>query len=99
MCLPETVRRRLLAAVLVAAALGFVLGTLASSFSASLVTAFGGGLALLVGFWAGVCKLGFADAAWLPDGPRAWLTSWVLLTIIGLLIQWTGRPRRADKPA
>jgi hypothetical protein len=97
--LPEQVRRRLVAALLVGGVLGFVLGTLASAFSASLVTAFGGGLALLIGAWAAFCKLGFAEAPWLPDGPRPWLTWWVLLSIIGLMIQWTGRPRRADKPA
>ncbi|MHC4991736.1 MAG: hypothetical protein ACYTGC_12225 [Planctomycetota bacterium] len=96
---PPEVGNRLIAGTIVGGLLGFVLGTLASTFSATMVTAFGGALAMLVGGWASASRLGFGDAGWIPTSTQAWLTVWMVLSVIGLLIQWTTRPRRADKPA
>ena len=53
----------------------------------------------MVGGWAGATRFGLEDAAWLPSSPHVWLLAWLIISVIGLAIQWTIRPRRADKPA
>ncbi len=93
---PVPLRQRLIGAAAAGALVGFLVGTLAASLSASLVTSFIGALTWMAGVGSVLTKL---DDAALPDSPSLWLLGWLLISVIGLLIQWTLPPRRADKVA
>jgi ElaB/YqjD/DUF883 family membrane-anchored ribosome-binding protein len=96
---PSDLRTRLIGAAAVGALIGFLLGTLATTFSTLFVTAFAGSLTMIVGGWSAATKVGVPDGPWVPDTPNAWLTWWVIIAVIGLVIQWMTRPKRADKAA
>ena len=93
---PPRVRTALVAAALIGLLLGLLLGTLAPHFSAALVTAFGGGGLALAGLVGVGDHFGFAGSGVLPVSPAAWSLWWLILSIIGLSIQWMARPRNAD---
>jgi hypothetical protein len=95
---PAALQPTLVAAAIVATICGIVVGTLAHGFSATVVTAFAGSLLWLGCGGALVSRAGLGDGPWFPDGPTAWLAWWLSAAVIGLAIQWTLRPKRADKP-
>ena len=95
---PEDLRSRMLGATIVGGLIGFLVGTLATAFSASLVTAFAGSMTWLVGGWSALSKAG-VDGPWVPTGPAGWMVLWLAVGIIGLAVQWTVRVKAADKPA
>lgn len=92
---PEGLRPVIIAAAILGALLGLLVGALIPVFSASVVTAFGGSLLWLFG--SGIVAERFADGAMLPSTGRAWLVLWIVVSVIGLCIQWMFRPRVADK--
>ena len=78
---------------------GVLVGTLAGALRAKVVTAFGGSLLWLSCAGVLVAATDLPEGPWLPATPVAWLALWVITAVIGLAIQWTFRPKRADKPA
>ena len=97
---PPELRQRMIGAGVVAGIIGFLVGTLASTVSASVVTSFGGAACWMSGAWLAALRLGVPETSPLvPKHAGAWLVLWVVISVIGLLIQWTIRPKLADKPA
>ncbi len=96
---PPKVRPAMMASALVGMLAGVLLGTLAGAFSATVVTSFGGSLLWLSCARVLVTITDLPEGPWLPATPVAWLALWVITAVIGLAIQWTFRPKRADKPA
>lgn len=93
--MPERLRPALLGAAATGAMLGLLIGALAPGLSASVVTAFGGGLLWLTG--VRILAEHLVDGALMPTTGSAWLILWVTISAIGLSIQWMFRPKRADK--
>lgn len=96
--MPLELQPMLIASAIVATLVGIVVGTIAPGFSASVVTAFAGSLIWLGSGGAMLRRVGLGEGPWMPDTAIAWLTWWLAAAIIGLLIQWTLRPKSADKP-
>jgi hypothetical protein len=92
-------RWTILAAAAVGGLLGLVLGAAAPAFSAAVVTALGGSMIMLASAWTLAAKVQLPQGPWVPTTPTAWLIWWLVLSVIGLGVQWTLRARRADKPA
>jgi hypothetical protein len=96
---PPDVRRVVILASMCGLLAGALLGTLAHAASAVVVTAFGG-----AALWIGSAR--FLLTAALPSaGAGVWpasasgnLVMWLVVSILGIAIQWTFRPRPADKP-
>jgi hypothetical protein len=96
---PPDVRRVMILASMCGLLAGALLGTLAHAASAVVVTAFGG-----AALWLGGAR--FLLTAALPSaGTGVWpasasgnLVMWLVVSILGIAIQWTFRPRPADKP-
>lgn len=93
----QPLRWSLVAAAGVGVLLGLILGAAAPSLSASMVTALGGALLLLVSGWITAIRLGAGDWPGMPSNAVSWLAWWVAAAVIGLGVQWTIRPKRADK--
>jgi hypothetical protein len=96
---PESLRPILVGAAIVGGLLGVLIGALVPTFSTTIVTAFLGSLLWLTSLRVIAEKLTVSETIWLPDSGTAWLSTWVLLALIGLGIQWTLLRRKADKPA
>ncbi len=92
---PESLRPILVAATILGGLLGLLVGALIPVFSASVVTAFGGSLLWLFG--VRILSERLADGAMMPSSVRAWLVLWIIVSVIGLCIQWMFRPKQADK--
>lgn len=91
---PESIRPMLIAAMVIGALLGLLIGALVPGLSASVVTAFGGGM-----LWLSAVRIGaerFAEGAFMPETTRTWLVLWLVLSVIGLCIQWMFRTKQAD---
>ncbi len=90
-------RRIVYAGVLAGAAAGLVLGLLLPKLSAALQTAIAGALLIYLG-GMGLARWQFGDeASFLPDSARGALVSIGLITVLGVVIQWTVFQKRADK--
>lgn len=76
---------------------GFVLGAVLPTFSASIVTAFGGSLLWLGAVRVMAERLNLGDLGVLPATGKGWLAFWIIASLIGLAIQWMFRGRPADK--
>jgi hypothetical protein len=94
---PEQLRPSIVSAAIIGLLAGALIGTLAPTQSATVVTAFGGSLlwlsclrVMLAQFGAGVEKV-------LPSSATALLIVWLIIAIAGAVIQWIFRPKRADK--
>ncbi|MHC4908771.1 MAG: hypothetical protein ACYTF9_03515 [Planctomycetota bacterium] len=96
--IPESIRGQMIGATVVGGLIGFLVGTLATAFSATLVTAFAGSVTWMAGGWSAMSKAG-VDGPWAPATPAAWLVLWFALALIGLAVQWTVRAKAADKPS
>lgn len=92
------VRWSLLASAAVGTLLGLLLGAAAPVFSAAVVTSLGGSIMLLGSAWTLATSV-VPQGWWMPGTPTQWLIWWLAFSIIGLVVQWTLRARRADKPA
>jgi putative flippase GtrA len=83
--------------VLAGAAAGLVLGLLLPKLSAALQTAIAGALLIYTGAM-GLARWQFGDGtSILPDSARGALVAIGLITVLGVVIQWTVFQRRADK--
>jgi hypothetical protein len=94
---PQPLRPFLAVAACIGFLMGLLLGSLAPSFSTSFVTAAGGAIIWLAAGSMLIAETPAGDASWLPRSPRAWIAWWGLAAVIGLGIQWTMRPKAADK--
>lgn len=92
--LPEHLRPAVLGAAGTGALAGLLIGALIPGLSASIVTAFGGGLLWLTG--GRIIAEHLSGHAVLPATGRGWLVLWIAISLIGLVIQWIFRPKRAD---
>ena len=96
---PDRIRPLLLALAVAAGLAGIMLGALAPTFSTAIVTALGGSLLWMT---CGLALLGQTDlppVPWLPTTATAGLIWWIAVALIGLIIQWTLRPKPADTSA
>lgn len=96
---PPVLRPGMIIAAIVGALTGFLVGTLASSISVSIVTSFGGSLLWMTSSAVFARELGLSDNLYSMLTAPGWLLIWAMSGIIGLSIQWTYQPRRADKQA
>ena len=96
---PATARPSVVASGLGGLLVGMLLGALARTFSAVVVTAFSGSLLWLTCAWTIANNLGAPDGPWMPGSSASWITWWLITSVIGLAVQWTLRRKRADKPA
>jgi hypothetical protein len=93
---PEELRPQMVGAAVIGVLIGVMLGALLPTFSASIVTAFGGSLLMLTNLRVLGERLGAADAPWMPSSAMTWLIVWIVTALIGTAIQWTFRPKPAD---
>ena len=96
---PPNLRPGMIIAAIVGALTGFLVGTLASSISVSVVTAFGGSLLWMTSSAVFARELGLSDNLYSMLTAPGWLLVWAMSGIIGLSIQWTYQPKRADRQA
>ena len=96
---PAALRGSLLAAAVIGAMLGFVVGTAAPVFSASAVSALGGSAICLASAWIMATRLGKGDVGWMPHSATVWTAVWLITATVGTGIQWTFRSKRADNSA
>jgi hypothetical protein len=93
---PEKLRFGMITAALVGAITGLLIGSVANKTSVSVVTSFGGSLLWIMASLALVRDIGLSADPTAVFGPPLWMGMWIVVAIIGLSIQWTFRPRRAD---
>jgi hypothetical protein len=93
---PEVVRPALIASAATGALAGLLLGTLAPSLTAILVSAFGGGLLWLGGLKVMAVQIGEATQALVPTTVALSVAIWLVTSLAGVAIQWTFRPKPAD---
>ena len=96
---PASARPSVIASALGGLLVGMLLGALARAFSAVVVTAFSGSLLWLTCAWTIANNLGAPEGPWMPGSSASWITWWLITSVIGLVVQWTLRRKRADKPA
>ncbi|MEE8153680.1 MAG: hypothetical protein V3T53_01835 [Phycisphaerales bacterium] len=96
---PTSARSTVIASALSGLLVGMLLGALARGFSAVVVTAFSGSLLWLSCAWTLGSRAGLSEAALMPESSGSWLVWWMVTAVIGLVIQWTLRRKRADKSA
>ena len=95
---PESIRPMMMVAAVVGMLAGLLFGTLAPSFSSTIVSAFGGALLWLAALRIVLAQTGDAIASRLPESVTALLIIWMVVSLLGVVIQWTFRPKPADKP-
>jgi F0F1-type ATP synthase assembly protein I len=91
---PENLRPMLIAAAVIGALLGLLIGALVPAMSAIVVTSFGGGMLWLTG--VSILAERFVEGAFLPSTSKGWMVLWLVISVLGLVIQWIFRPKRAD---
>lgn len=90
--LPSRERIGIITIALVGNILGFSLGMIATKKSAMLITAFAGPLIWVpAAIWLGAA-FGAPGMDHLPTHPLVWALVWLVLSVLGLLIQWR-RPK------
>jgi hypothetical protein len=95
---PEKLRPAIIGAAVGGILLGVLFGALAPTLSAAVVTAFGGSLLWLSALRIVLTQIGEPVANWLPSQATWLLTLWLIISLIGVAIQWMFRPKPADKP-
>ena len=95
---PEKLRPVVIGAAVTGGLAGLLIGTLAPTLTAVLVTGFGGSLVWLGGLRGLLARAGESVEAWLPATTAQIMLAWLVISIIGMAIQWTIRPKTADKP-
>jgi hypothetical protein len=96
--MPQKARPTLVLSSVVGGVVGLLLGVIAPTFSAALITALGGSLLWLTGLRVLLVRLGVPEGPWMPASGLAWVGTWLITTLVGLGIQWTLKPKPADKP-
>jgi hypothetical protein len=96
---PDDLRPSLLGAAIIGALAGFVLGLAWRSLGAMMITAAAGAALMLAGVSKTLPLLAMGEDLWRPAAPEHWLGLWLITALLGVAIQWTLRPRSADKPA
>ncbi|MDY7107052.1 MAG: hypothetical protein SYC29_00290 [Planctomycetota bacterium] len=95
---PEKLRPAIIGAAVGGILLGVLFGALAPTLSAAVVTSFGGALLWLSGLRIVVTQVGEPVVNWLPSQATWLLGLWLIISLIGVAIQWMFRPKPADKP-
>lgn len=93
---PQKLRPAIIAAAVSGAVVGLLFGTLAAGLSASVVSAFGGSLVWLGGVRLLLGRLGEPIADVLPTTTISLLLVWLIISLVGVAIQWTFRPKPTD---
>lgn len=94
---PERLRPAIVGAAITGALAGLLAGTLLPAATAVVVSAFGGSLIWLSGIRVLMLRLEQPVDAWLPDSTAGFLVLWLIISLLGTAIQWTTRPKAADK--
>jgi hypothetical protein len=95
---PEKLRPTIVGAAVGGVLVGVLFGALASGLAAAVVSSFGGALLWLGSLRVVLLQAGGPVAGWLPSTATASLTIWLIISLIGVAIQWMIRPKPADKP-
>jgi len=95
---PQQLRPLIIGAALTGALLGLLCGTLAPNGSAALVTSCGGSLLWLGSLRVLLGQLGEPVEQFLPATATSGLAVWLAVSMLGMAIQWTKRPKPADTP-
>jgi hypothetical protein len=95
---PEQIRPVMIGSSIVGFLVGLAVAALAQALSAMLVTASLGSFVALSGFSLLLTRLGVVEDAALAGSIEWFLVLWLIISLIGLSIQWMFRPKRADKP-
>ncbi len=96
---PDKLRPAIIASAVGGLLVGVLVGTLAPSITASVVTSFGGSLLWLFGLRVILIQMSETIAEWMPNSATASGVIWLIISIVGIVIQWIFRPKAADKPA
>jgi hypothetical protein len=96
---PPKIRPTLTLSAVIGGIVGLLLGIVAPSLSASIVTALGGSMLWLTGTRVVALRLGVHDSDWLPASSLGWMALWLITTVAGLVIQWTFRQKQVDRPS
>ena len=97
--IPSSSHPTIIGAAIVGLLGGLLIGTLAPAVSAMIVTGFTGAALVLTGFTMILARVGAVESP-ASGGAAPWLLLvWLVLSIIGLAVQWTFRPKPADRPA
>jgi hypothetical protein len=93
---PAPVRPVLVGAALAGLLAGLLLATFAQRLSVTTVTAFGGSLLWIGSLGVLASRFGVDLKALVADSPGVTLVLWLIVSLIGVAIQWTTRARPAD---
>ena len=96
---PDSLQKLLILTAALGVLLGLVLGVFATKLSTAIVTAFGGAALWMVAALIIAGGLGAPLAEHLPTSNVAWSAAWIVISVIGLVIQWTAFRKPADKSA
>ncbi len=96
---PDDLQKLLILTAALGVLLGLVLGIFATKISTSIVTSFGGAALWMIAALIIAGGLGAPLAEHLPTSNVAWSAAWIVISVIGLAIQWTAFRKSADKPA
>jgi len=92
---PEQIRPHIVGAAVSGLLAGLLIGALAPSFSAVVVTAFGGSLLWLTSLRVVLVQIGGGVAEWLPKGAMILLILWFAVAGTGIGIQWVRRRKKS----
>lgn len=95
--LGEPGRRNVVVGAAVGGLLGLLLGVTAPYTAASLLSSLSGGLLLVfAGRTLAIGLGGEAVSGYVPEQPRALAATVGLITVVGVIVQWTLRPKKDD---
>ncbi len=95
--LPDRDRMLLSFSTIAGALFGFMFGFWRPKQVAAATTAFLGAAVWIPAGMFLITTFGLPGTDALPTSPRLWLFIWLIVSLAGTVVQWTGLPRKADK--
>lgn len=95
--IPEELHGTMLWSAVTGLVVGFMLGALAPTISAAVVTSFGGALLMLLSTGVLAERVGIVQAGWTPGSPIVLLGVWIVLSLAGTVVQWKLKPKQVEK--
>lgn len=94
---PTGLQRLLVVTSALGVLLGFVLGIFLPKLATAIVTSFGGSMLWMLALLTITGGLGAPLAEWLPSSMEIWTGAWLVISVIGLMIQWAAFRKKTDK--
>lgn len=94
---PAGLQRLLVVTSALGVLLGFVLGIFLPKLATGIVTSFGGAMLWMLALLTIAGGFGAPLAEWLPASVTIWIGAWLVISVIGLAIQWAAFRKKADK--